>query len=324
VKALLCREYGSPQHLVVEEIARPELESGQVSVAVRACGINFADLLMIAGKYQVKPPLPFSPGFEFAGRVSEVADDVTHLEPGQRVLAASLHGGMAEYARVRANRVIPLPDEIDYAPAAAFLIAYGTAWHALRDRAALRPGETLVVLGAAGGVGLAAVEIGKQAGANVVAAASSAEKLRLARDYGANHLIDYSKTNLKDAINAMTDGRGADVIYDPVGGEAFEQCLRAVAWGGRILVIGFTSGHIATIPANLPLLKGASIVGVYYGRFIEEEPKKSAANLSELFGLLADGSLKPHISVTCSLDEAAAALEAMAARRTMGKFVVII
>lgn len=324
MKALLCKEFGPPAGLVVDDVAEPELKRGEVRVAVKACGINFADLLMIAGKYQVKPPLPFSPGFEFAGRVSEVAADVADIQPGQRVVAVSSFGGMAQYASVQSGRVLPLPDEIDYEPAAALLIAHGTAYHALKDRASLQAGETLVVLGAAGGVGLAAVEIGKLMGATVIAAASSPDKLELAREYGAEHLINYADSSLKDRINEITHGRGADVIYDPVGGELFEQCLRAVAWGGRLVVIGFASGRIPSIPANLPLLKGASVVGVFYGRTLEEEPERNARNVAELFRLLGDGKLKPHISGSYPLDAAVEALEAVASRRAKGRIIISI
>ena len=322
MKAMLCKQFGPPESLSLEEIAEPELADGQVLVDVKACGVNYADLLMIQGLYQIKPPMPFSPGFEFAGDVVEVADDVTNLEPGQRVVAAGFYGGMAERACVQAERVIPLPDFIDYEPAAALLIAYGTSHYALKQRAALRKGETLVVLGAAGGVGLAAVEIGKLMGAIVIAAASSADKLDLAAEYGADHLINYSETSLKDGIKEFTGGRGADVIFDPVGGELFEQCLRAVAWRGRILVVGFAGGQISTVPANLPLLKGCSIVGVFWGRFIDEEPQATARNIAELFGLLQEGKLKPHISKTYPLHEAATALQAIAARRVKGRILI--
>ncbi len=322
VKALLCKDYGPPESLVLEDVAEPELGPGQVRIDVKACGVNFADLLMIAGQYQIKPPLPFAPGFEFAGDVIEVADDVNNLESGQRVVAASFYGGMAERACVQSERVMPLPAAIDYAPAATLLIAYGTSHHALKQRAALQEGETLVVLGAAGGVGLAAVELGKLMGAVVIAAASSQEKLDLAAEYGADHLINYSDTSLKDGIRELTDGRGADVIYDPVGGELFDECLRAIAWRGRILVVGFAAGQISTVPANLPLLKGCSIVGVFWGRFIEEEAELAAKNTEELFRLVQDGHLKPHISEIYPLEQAANALQAIAERRVKGRIVV--
>ena len=322
VRAVLCKEFGPPESLVMEDIAEPELDRGQVRIAIRACGVNFPDLLMIAGKYQQQPPMPFSPGAELAGDVVEIASNVAGIKQGQRVIAVTGFGGMAEQICVPAQRVVPLPDAIDYVPAAAFLLAYGTAYHALKQRAELRAGETLAVLGAAGGVGLAAVEIGKLMGATVIAAASTTDKLDLATEYGADHLINYTNTSLKDGIHEITAGDGADVIYDPVGGELFEQSLRAVAWRGRVLVIGFTSGQISKIPANLPLLKGSSIVGVFWGRFTEEEPEASAANTAELFRLFQEGKLRPHVSETYPLEESALALEALAARRVKGKIVI--
>jgi len=322
VKAVLCKEFGLPDSLVVEDVAEPELADGQVRIAIKACGVNFPDLLMIGGKYQHQPPMPFSPGAEFAGEVIEIAADVTGIKPGRRVVAVTGFGGMAEQICVDARKVWPLPDAIDYVPSAAFLLTYGTAFHALRQRAQLQAGETLAVLGAAGGVGLAAVEIGKLMGATVIAAASTKDKLALAAQYGANHLINYTDASLKDELMAATAGRGADVIYDPVGGELFEQCLRAVAWGGRILVIGFTSGQIATVPANLPLLKGFSVVGVFWGRFSEEEPETSAENTAELFRLLHQGKLIPHVSETYPLEKSAAALEVVASRCAKGKIVI--
>lgn len=322
MRAVLCKEFGPPGSLVMEDVAEPELDRGQVRIAIRACGVNFPDLLMIAGKYQQQPPMPFSPGAELAGDVIEIASDVADIKQGQRVIAVTGFGGMAEQICVHAQKVVPLPDAIDYVPAAAFLLAYGTAYHALKQRAQLQAGETLAVLGAAGGVGLAAVEIGKLMGATVIAAASTTDKLKLTAEYGADHLINYTDTSLKDGIHEITAGAGADVIYDPVGGELFEQSLRAVAWRGRILVIGFASGQISKIPANLPLLKGSSIVGVFWGRFTEEEPETNAENTAELFRLLQDGKLKPHVSETYPLEKSALALEALAARRAKGKIVI--
>lgn len=317
-----CKHFGSPDSLAVEQVAEPELAHGEVRIAVRACSINFPDLLIIAGKYQHLPPLPFSPGAEIAGEVIEVAEDVSDFAPGQRVVAVTLFGGMAEQICVPARAVVPLPPGIDYVAGAAFLLTYGTAYHALKDRAGLQAGETLAVLGAAGGVGLAAVETGKMMGATVIAAASSADKLELAGKYGADQLINYSDERLKERIKELTGGKGADVVFDPVGGDLFEQCLRAVAWRGRILVIGFTSGRIPAVPANLTLLKGSSIVGVFWGRFNEEEPDRSAQNTAALIGLLAEGKLHPHVSATYPLEQAVSALQAVAARRTKGKIVI--
>ncbi len=322
MRALLCKEYGPPESLVLEDVAEPELGPGQLRIAIKACGINFPDLLIISGKYQLQPPMPFSPGAELAGEVIEVAADVADFAPGQRVAAVSLFGGMAEQICVDARAVVPVPDGVDYVTAAAFLLTYGTAYHALRQRADLQANETLAVLGAAGGVGLAAVEIGKMMGATVIAAASSAEKLELASEYGADHLINYTDAGLKEGIKEITAGRGADVVFDPVGGELFGQCLRAVAWRGRILVIGFTSGEIPVVPANLTLLKGSSVVGVFWGRFTEEEPETNARNTALLFGLLREGKLKPHVSETYPLEGATSALQAIAARRAKGKLVI--
>lgn len=324
MKAVLCKEFGPPESLVVEDVAEPELGDGQVRIAVKACGINFPDLLMIAGTYQHQPPMPFSPGAELAGDVIETAANVVNIKPGQRVAAMAGFGGMAEQICVDSGKVLPLPDDIDYIPAASFLLAYGTAYHALKQRAELQAGETLAVLGAAGGVGLAAVEIGKLMGATVIAAASTADKLALASKYGADHLINYTDTGLKEGIKEITAGRGADVIYDPVGGELFEQSLRAVAWRGRILVVGFAGGEISKVPANLPLLKGCSIVGVFLGRFTEEEPVKNAENTTKLFQLLREGKLSPYISGTYPLEQSSRALQAVASRQAKGKIVITI
>lgn len=324
MKAILCKEYGTPDDLVIEETAAPELAEGQVRISVRACGVNFPDVLMIAGKYQIQPPMPFSPGAEISGDILEVGDSVTRLKAGQRVLALCGHGGMAEQVCVDANAVIPISDDMDYPTAAGFILTYGTSYYALKQRAALQPGETLLVLGAAGGVGIAAVELGAHMGANVIAAASSAEKLALAKEYGATEGINYLESSLKDKVKALTGGAGADVIFDPVGGPLFDDCLRSVAWNGRILVIGFASGEIPSIPANLPLLKGSSIVGVFWGRFAEREPKAHIANTMALLKMFSDGIVKPHISEQFEFEAAADALRSLAERRAMGKVVVII
>lgn len=322
MKAVLCKNFGTPKNLVIEDIVEPDLNCGQVRIEIKACGVNFPDLLMIAGKYQKQPPMPFSPGCEVAGNIIEIAPDVTEFKLGQRVVAITGFGGMAEQICVDARRVLVIPKTIDYVQAAGFLLAYGTAYHALKQRAKLEADEILVILGAAGGVGLAAVEIGKIMGANVIAAASTWDKLNLASEYGADHLINYSDTSLKDSILEITEGRGADVIYDPVGGELFEQCLRAVAWCGRILIIGFASGKISTVPANLPLLKGSSIIGVFWGRFTEQEPKINAENTTKLFQLLQKGKLKPHISKIYPLEQSTMALEILEKRRVKGKVII--
>ncbi len=324
MKALLCKEHGPAENLVVEEVPAPALQAGQVRIGVRACGVNYPDNLIIAGKYQVQPPLPFSPGFELSGEILEVGEGVTHLRPGQRVAATSMGGAMAEEICVPAAIALPIPDMMDFASAAGFIITYGTSYHALRQRAQLRPGEKLLVLGAGGGVGLAAVEIGHLMGAEVIAAASSAAKLKLASSRGAAHLINYAAASLREQVRELTGDRGVDVVYDPVGGELFNACLRLVDWGGRILIIGFASGTIPTIPANLPLLKGISIVGVFWGTFAEREPKANRDNMRELLNWFEQGKLKPCISKTFSLEEAPLAMQELLERRATGKLVVTI
>ena len=322
MKAILCKAFGTPDELVLEDVAEPELRDGQVRISVKSCGVNFPDVLMIAGKYQMQPPMPFSPGAEISGDVLEVGKGVTRLQAGQRILALCGHGGMAEQVCVDANAVIPIPDDMDYPTAAGFILTYGTSYHALKQRADIKAGETLLVLGAAGGVGIAAVELGSHMGARVIAAASTTEKLALAKEYGAVEGINYVDGSLKDKVKELTGGAGADVIFDPVGGPLFDDCLRSVAWNGRILVIGFASGNIPSIPANLPLLKGISIVGVFWGRFAEREPKAHISNTMELLQMFSDGIVKPHISDQFDLQAAADALRALAERRVLGKVVI--
>jgi NADPH:quinone reductase len=322
LKAILCKTYGTPDQLVLEEVDEPELGDKQVRIAVRACGVNYPDVLMIAGKYQVQPPLPFSPGAEISGDIIEVGNGVKHLRSGQRVLALCGHGGMAEQACVDARAVIPIPDDMNYAIAAGFILTYGTSYHALKQRANIQNGESLLVLGAAGGVGLAAVELGTHLGARVIAGASSDEKIDLAKKYGASDGINYLETGLKEAVNELTGGEGADVIFDPVGGNHFDDCLRSVAWNGRILVIGFASGEIPSIPANLPLLKGSSIVGVFWGRFAEREPKVHMQNTVELLQMFSAGDLKPHISDQYDLAAASEAVRTLAQRQALGKVII--
>ncbi len=324
MKAILCKEHGSPDMLSFEDVTEPALETGQVRIGVKACGVNFPDVLMIAGKYQMQPPLPFSPGAELAGEILQTASDVTQFQVGQRVLALSAFGGMAEQICVPAQTVMPIPDAMPFETAAGFLLTYGTSYYGLKQRGELQAGETLLVLGAAGGVGLAAVELGHRLGANVIAAASSAEKLAIAQEYGASMSINYAQENLKDRMRELTRGKGADVIYDPVGGELFDQCLRSIAWNGRLLVIGFASGTIPKIPANLPLLKGASIVGVFWGRFAEKEAAVHQQNTRQLFAWYAEGKIRPKISRTFALEDGAAAIAMLAERRATGKVVVTI
>ncbi len=322
MRALVCTRHGPPSALELGELPDPAPGAGEVRLAVEACGLNFPDVLMIAGRYQVQPDLPFVPGAEVAGRVLETGAGVTGLEPGQRVAALCGHGGLAEQVCVEASRVVPIPDDMGADTAAGFLLTWGTSHHALKQRAELAEGETLLVLGAAGGVGLCAVALGRLAGATVIAAASSADKLELAERHGATHLINYRTESLKDRVRDITGGRGADVIFDPVGGRLFDDCLRSVAWRGRILVVGFAGGEIQQIPANLPLLKGCSIVGVFWGRFVELEPSAHRENLRELFEHVAAGRLTPHVSAVLPLARGVEALESLAGRRAMGKIIV--
>jgi NADPH2:quinone reductase len=319
---MLCKAWGPPESLVLEDIPEFHAEPGKVVVSVKACGVNFPDTLIIQNKYQFKPPLPFSPGGEVAGIVKEVGEGVKHVKPGDSVISFTGSGGFAEEVLVDAARVIPMPKDIDFIIASAFVMTYGTSLHALRDRGRLQAGESLVVLGAAGGVGLAAVELGKLMGAKVIAAASNADKLALCKQHGADEVIDYSKEDLKERIRGLTDGKGADVIYDPVGGAYAEPAIRAMGWGGRYLVVGFAAGEIPKIPLNLTLLKGSALVGVFWGEFVRREPKASQGELFELLTWLREGKVKPHISATYPLAQAAHALNDMIQRKVTGKVVV--
>ncbi|MBV8143860.1 MAG: NADPH:quinone oxidoreductase family protein [Gammaproteobacteria bacterium] len=322
MKAVLAKSFGPLDQLVLEEVPARHAGPGEVVIAVKACGVNFFDALIVQGKYQTRPPLPFSPGGEVAGIVSEVGEGVGTLRKGMRVLAFTGHGGYAGEVTVDAASVIPLPEEMDFVTGASFPITYGTSYHALKDRAQLRGGETLLVLGAAGGVGLAAVEIGRIMGARVIAAASSDEKLALARQHGADALINYGSADLRERIRAETGGRGVDVVYDPVGGGYAEPALRSLAAGGRYLVIGFASGEIPKIALNLLLLKMVSMVGVFWGAFAKAEPQRNAANLAELLGWYVQGKLRPHVSATFPLERYREALDAVIERRALGKVVI--
>ncbi len=322
MKAVLCKEFGPPSALVVEEVPSPEPGSGQVRVAVHAAGVNFPDTLIIQGKYQFKPDLPFSPGGEVAGVVSKLGSEVTGYRVGDRVIAATTWGGYAEEVVADAQRLIPMPDAMGFESAAALVLTYGTSQHALKDRAELKPGETLLVLGAAGGVGLAAIEIGKAMGARVIAAASSTDKLATCREHGADETINYASEDLRERIKALTGGRGVDVVYDPVGGDFTEPALRSMAWRGRFLVVGFAAGKIPSIALNLTLLKGCSIVGVFWGAFTRNEPQNSARNLQELLAWFEAGKVRPHISAAYPLERAAEALHDLLERRVQGKVVL--
>jgi NADPH:quinone reductase len=324
MKAVLCKAYGPPESLVVEEVEPLKPGRGQAVVSVKACGVNFPDTLIIQGLYQFKPPLPFAPGGEVAGVVKEVGAGVEHVKPGDKVIAFTAYGGFAEEVLAEAAALIPMPAGIEFDTASAFVMTYGTDIHALKDRAQLRPGETLLVLGAAGGIGLSAVEIGKAMGAKVIAAASSEEKLAICRQHGADDAINYSNEDLRERIKALTSGQGVDVIVDPVGGSYSEPALRGMAWNGRFLVIGFTAGDIPRIPLNLALLKGCSIVGVFWGSFAARDPQHNQENLRELFGWLQAGKLKPRISARYPLDRAADALNDIMQRKVTGKAVLIV
>jgi NADPH2:quinone reductase len=324
----LCKAFGPPESLVLEDVEEPKPEANQVVVDVEACAVNFPDVLMIQDMYQFKPPLPFSPGAEVAGTVSAVGSDVTSTSPtlrvGDRVLASPGWGGLAEKVAVDARSAIKVPDGIDLVHASSFLYAYGTSHYALKDRGELKPGETLLVLGAAGGVGLAAVELGAAMGASVIAAASTDDKLELCREHGASMTINYATEDLKTQVRELTGGAGVDVVYDPVGGKYSEPALRSTAWEGRFLVIGFADGEIPKIPLNLALLKGCSIVGVFWGAFVGREPQRHRENIAELLDWWKQGKLHPHVSNTYPLERASEAIRELADRRAKGKVVVTI
>ena len=322
MRAVLCKAFGEPDSLMVEEIAAPPLRPGGARVAVHAAGVNFGDTLMVAGTYQEKPPFPFTPGFEIGGEVIEVAADVTGLKPGDRVMGTLPHGGYADEAVVAAADLTPIPAAMDYAVAAGFPVAYGTSHGALDWRARLHPGETLLVHGAAGGVGITAVEIGKAMGATVIATAGGAAKLAIAERHGADHLIDYSREDIRVRVKALTDGRGVDVVYDPVGGDAFDASLRSIAWEGRIVVIGFAGGNVPQIPANLVLVKNCDIIGFYWGSYRKRKPALVRDSYQQLFRWFGEGKLKPHVSERFDLADVAEAFRALRTRRSTGKVVL--
>jgi NADPH2:quinone reductase len=322
MKAVRCTAWGPPEHLVLEDLPDPVPGPGQVVVDVKAAGVNFPDVLTVQGKYQVRPPLPFTPGNEFAGTVRAVGPDVTAFAPGQGVIGFTRTGAFAEQALAPASALLPMPPGMNFDIAAAITLTYGTSYHALADRGALQAGETMLVLGAAGGVGLAAIEIGKALGARVIAAASSDEKLAVCRAHGADALINYEREDLREAINAATGGRGPDLIYDPVGGKYSEPALRSIAWRGRHLVVGFAAGEIPRLPWNLMLLKGASVVGVFWGDFTRKEQDAHLAAMARLTGWIEEGRLKPLVSRRYSLADTAQALNDMAARKVIGKVVI--
>lgn len=325
MKALLISKLGSVDDLAVGEIPAPALGQGQVRVAVKAAGVNFPDILMAEGKYQVKPDLPFAPGLELAGEVLECSPGVAHVKPGDRVMAFARRGGAyAEEAVVPAGIVTPIPDDMDFVTAAAFPVAYGTAHFALTHRGRLRAGETLLVLGATGGVGLAAIEIGKLLGARVIAAAGSPEKLEIARAHGADAAVDYRQESLRDRVKALTDDKGADVVFDPVGGDAFTQSVRCIGWEGRILVVGFASGEIPKVAANMILVKNFSAIGVVFGEHSWRYPDDTRERLTALLPDVAAGRLRPHVWKTYPLEKANLAMRAIQERQVVGKMVLTI
>src|SRR5919201_358190 len=324
MKAVLCKQYGPPQSLVLEELPSPQPGPGEVVVTVKAASVNFPDVLIIQNKYQFKPPLPFSPGSELAGVVKEVGSGVSGWRAGDRVIAFTTYGAFAEEVKTDAARLLPLPAGMDFVHGAAFLLTYGTSEHALRDRGALKAGETLLVLGAAGGVGLAAIEIGKALGARVIACASSEDKLAVCRSHGADATINYAAEDLRERVKALSEGRGVDVVYDAVGGAYTEPAFRSLAWRGRLLVVGFAAGEIPKLPLNLALLKGAALVGVFWGDFARREPAAFAESVRQLARWYGEGKLRPHVSQTLPLEKAAEALKLLASRQAKGKIVVTV
>ncbi|WP_439100498.1 NADPH:quinone oxidoreductase family protein [Congregibacter sp.] len=323
MRALLCTEHGMADKLqLATDHPEPTAEAGQVVIDIKAAGLNFPDVLIIQGKYQFQPDMPFSPGGECAGVVLSVGDGVENYKAGDKVIAMTGSGCFRDQIAVDQNAVMPMPEGLDFTQAAGVAMTYFTSYHALKQRADLKEGETLLVLGAAGGVGSTAVELGKLMGAKVIAAASSEEKLAMCRDLGADETINYSEQDLKAAVKELTGGKGVDVVYDPVGGDYAEPALRGMAWNGRYLVIGFASGPIPEIPLNLALLKGCSIVGVFWGRFIAEEPAVHLQNIKELWGLFAQGKLKPAINDVFALEDYEKAYDVMIGRLARGKVIL--
>ncbi|MGE3863361.1 MAG: NADPH:quinone oxidoreductase family protein [Burkholderiaceae bacterium] len=323
MKALLCKEWGLPETLVIEDVPSPAPGAGEVLIEVHAAGVNFPDTLIIQKKYQFQPPLPFSPGGEVAGVVKAVGAGVSSCKPGDRVIGSATWGGFAQELVVAAERIVPIPDGMSFEVASAYVLAYGTSLHALKDRARLAAGETMLVLGAAGGVGIAAIEIGKSMGARVIAAASSEDKLALCREQGADATINYVQEDLRERIKALTGGKGPDVIYDPVGGPYSEPAFRSIGWEGRHLVVGFAAGEIPKLPLNLPLLKSASLVGVFWGGFLQRDPETTRRHMADLFELYRSGKVKPPVTRTYPLAEAAQALRDVMERRVKGKVVIL-
>jgi NADPH2:quinone reductase len=322
MRTVLCKEWGGPDKLAVEDVPSPPIRDGHVRIAVHAAGINFADLLLVSGQYQEKPPFPFTPGMECAGVVTEAGAGVTAFKPADRVMALTGTGSYADEIVVDASRVYPIPASMDFAAAAGFPVTYGTSHGAFDWRAHLQPGEWLLVHGAAGGVGLTAVEIGKVMGARVIACAGSTEKLEIARQHGADFLIDYSREDIRERVKAITGGHGADVVYDPVGGDAFDASLRCVAWGGRLIIIGFAAGRISQIPANILLVKNVDVIGFYWGSYQARKPELLRNSYAKLLGWYQEGKLQPHVSAQFDLKDIAQAMNILRARKSTGKVVL--
>jgi NADPH2:quinone reductase len=322
MRALVCNAYGPPESLTIEELDDPVPGNGEILIDVAAAGINFPDVLSIAGKYQVKTPPPFIPGNEAAGVVTAVGDDVARYQVGDKVIVATRGKAFAEKCVAMEQTTMPLPEGLTFEQGAGFSVTYGTSYHALKQSANLQPGETLLVLGAAGGVGITAVEIAKALGARVIAAASTDDKLEFAKAAGADEIINYTNQPLKETVKEMTDGNGADVVYDPVGGELADQAFRATAWHGRYLVIGFASGDIPKFPANIALLKEASIIGVWWGTWAAKNPERQMQNVAELAGLIAAGRISPRVSESYAFDDYLDAFRAITERRALGKVVL--
>ena len=319
MKAVVCSSYGPPENLKIEEIDEPELSDDQALVEIYAASLNFPDGLQIQGKYQFQPPMPFTPGSEVAGKIRKVGAELKGFSVGDRVMATPGIGGLAELAAVQSESLRKIPDNMDFKTAASFAMVYTTSYYALKQRAKLESGETLLVLGSSGGVGLTAVELGKLMGAKVIAAASSNDKLEFVKQLKPDYLVNYNECDLKESVKDLTEGKGADVIYDPVGGDLFDQCCRCINWNGRLLVIGFTSGRIPSYKANLALLKGSSMIGVFLGRFRKEEPAAYEQNFKELLDMYRAGKLNPIVTKSFSLEEYADAFNIFTKRKVMGK-----
>ncbi len=324
MKAILCKEWGGPEKLIVEDVPSPSAGPGEVIIDTKAAGVNFADTVIIQGTYQLKPDFPFTPGLEVAGVVVQLGDGVDSVSVGDRVVGIPNIGAFAEQVVVKAAAVVPIPDEMDFETAASFAVAYSTSHMALGYRAGLKEGETLLIFGAAGGVGLTAVEVGKIMGANVIACASSQKKLDLCYERGADHVINYTEESIRERVKEITGGKGADVVYDPVGGEAFDAAMRAINWGGRIIVIGFASGDFNQARTNIMMVKNISVMGFYWGSYSIHRPSAIGDSMSILIQMWRDGKLTPHISHSMPLDRAGEAMAMMIGRKSTGKMVLTV